>query len=82
MVTMHVNNKNAGKPRVLAINALQAAYLLLLLQPSGLWLSLVTFNNDAKPPPKWLRGYPGLADWATRLVGSPHLSCKRDQIKP
>ena len=86
-------------------------HLLLLLQPSVLWLSIVTFNNDAKPPPKWilrefdvsrirprpgglphlerlhgkiwprLRGLPGLADRATRLGGSPHLSCKRDQIK-
>ena len=28
-----------------------------------------------------LRGLPGLADQATRLGGSPHLSCKRDQIK-
>ena len=86
-------------------------HLLLVLQPSVLWLSIVTFNNDAKPPPKWifrefdvsrirprlsglahleglhgkiwplLRGLPGLADRATRLGGSPHLSCKRDQIK-
>ena len=28
-----------------------------------------------------LRGLPGLADRATRLDWSPHLSCKRDQIK-
>ena len=28
-----------------------------------------------------LRGLPSLADWATRLGGSPHLSCKCDQIK-
>ena len=28
-----------------------------------------------------LRGSPGLVDGATRLCGSPHLSCKRDQIK-
>ena len=28
-----------------------------------------------------LRGLPGLADRATHLEGSPHLSCKRDQIK-
>ena len=27
-------------------------YVLLLLQPSVLWLSIATFNNDAKPPPK------------------------------
>ena len=78
-----------------------------------LWLSIVTFNNDAKPPPKLilreldvsrirprLGGLPhletftwqnltpadrvtrsGMVDRATRLDGSPHLSCKRDQIK-
>ena len=28
-----------------------------------------------------LRGLPGLPDQATRLGWSPHLSCKRDQIK-
>ena len=28
--------------------------LLLLLQPSVQWLSIVNFNNDAKPPPKWI----------------------------
>ena len=28
-----------------------------------------------------LRGLPGVADRATHLEGSPHLSCKRDQIK-
>ena len=28
-----------------------------------------------------MKGLPGLADQATRLGGSPHLSCKRDQIK-
>ena len=29
-------------------------HLLLLLQPSVWWLSIVNFNNDAKPPPKWI----------------------------
>ena len=29
-------------------------HLLLLLQPSVLWFSIVTFNNDAKPLPKWI----------------------------
>ena len=100
MVAKHVNIKNVGKPRV----------LLLLLQPSVRWISIVTFNNDAKPPPRWilrefdvsrirsrLGGLPHLetltlqnltpagrvtrlADRATRLGGSPHLSCKRDQV--
>ena len=89
------------------------AHLLLLLQSSVLWLSIVTFNNYVKPPgakvnfawiwcitnptptslgyltlKRWhgkiwpqLRGLPGVADRATHLEGSPHLSCKRDQIK-
>ena len=86
-------------------------HVLLLLQPSVLWLSIATFNNDAKPPPKWIfrefdvswiqtparrvtppknvymakfdpgwEDLPGLADRATRLGGSTHLSCKRDQM--
>ena len=110
MVVKHVNKKYAGKSRVLA-KMLFNTHLLLLLQPSVLWLSIVSFNNDAKPPPKWilrefdvswirprlgglphlerlhgkiwprLRGLLGLAERATRLGGSPHLSCKRDQIK-
>ena len=97
LLAKHVNNKNTGKPRVLAINALLH--------------SLLTFNNDRKPPPKWilwefggsrirpqlgglptlkrlhgkiwprLGGLPSLADRATRLGGSPHLSCKCNQIK-
>ena len=29
-------------------------HLLLLLQPSVLRLSVVTFNDDAKSPPKWI----------------------------
>ena len=97
MVAKHVNKKNAGKPRVLAINALLHS-LLLLLKPSVMCLSIVTFNNDAKPPTKWilrefdvswirprLGGLPhletGLADQDTSLDGSPHLSRKRDQNK-
>ena len=27
---------------------------VFLLQPSVPWLSIVTFHNDAKPPPKWI----------------------------
>ena len=52
MVAKHVNKKHDGKPRVLAINAL---HLLLLLQPWVWWLSIVNFNNDAKPPPNFAR---------------------------
>ena len=29
-------------------------HLLLSLQASVLWLFIVTFNHDAKPPPKWI----------------------------
>ena len=29
-------------------------HFLLLLQPSGLWLSIVTFDDDAKLPLKWI----------------------------
>ena len=110
MVAKHVNNfmlANNVFWRLMLFNT----HLLLLLQPSVLWLSIVSFNNDSKPPPKWilrefdvsrigprlgglrhlerlhgkiwprLRGLPCLADRATRLGGSRHLSCKRDQIK-
>ena len=40
---MHVNKKNAGKPRFFVIDAL----------PHSL-AALPTFNNDAKLPPKWI----------------------------
>ena len=43
--------ENAGKPRFWWL-MLSYTHLMLLLQPSALWLSIVTFNNDAKPPPK------------------------------
>ena len=47
MVAKHINKKNAGKTGFLAINALRFyTHLLLLLRPSVLWLSIVTFNND------------------------------------
>ena len=48
-------------------------HLLLLLQPSVLWLSIVTFNNDAKPTPKWFLlefDVPRNRPW---LGGLPHL---------
>ena len=47
LVAKHVNKKNAGKTGFLAINALRFyTHLLLLLRPSVLLLSIVTFNND------------------------------------
>ena len=53
VVSKHVNKKNAGKPLFLWL-MLFYTQLLLLLQASVLWHSIVTFNNDAKPPPKWI----------------------------
>ena len=103
--------KNTGKPRVLVTIIALLHSLLLLLELSVLWLFIVTFDNDAKPLPKWilrkfdvsriqprlrglpplkrlhgkiwswLRELPSLVDQATRPGGSPHLSCKCDQIK-
>ena len=45
MVAKHVNKKNAGKPRVLAINA-------LLHSLAALAAIFSAVDNDAKPPPK------------------------------
>ena len=52
MVAKHVNKKwltNHVFSRLMPFYS----YLLLLLQTTVLWLSIVTFN-DAKPPPKWI----------------------------
>ena len=49
MVAKHVNKKFAGKPRVLSINTLLHSLATLA---ATFRLSIVTFNNDAKPPPK------------------------------
>ena len=47
-------------------------HLLLLLQPSVLWLSIVTFNNDAKLLPKWiLREFSIANPSSTRRVTPP-----------
>ena len=48
-------------------------HLLLLLQPSMLWLSIVTFNNDAKRPPKWILREFDVSRVGPRLGGLPHL---------
>ena len=42
MVAKHVNKKNAGKPRLRSIAALAAIFSVVV--------SIVTFNNDVKPP--------------------------------
>ena len=47
----HVNNKELAN-HVFWRFMLFYTYLLLLLQASVLWLSIITFNNDAKQPPK------------------------------
>ena len=48
-------------------------HLLLLLQPSVLWLSIVTINNDAKPPPKWILREFDVSRIRPRPGGLPHL---------
>ena len=53
MVAKDVNKKNAGKPSFWWL-MLFYTDLMLLLQPSVLWLSIVIFNNDAKLWPKWI----------------------------
>ena len=80
MVAKHVNKKNAGKPRVWRL-MLFYTHVLLLLQPSVLWLSIATFNNDAKPPPKWILLEFDVFRIRRRLGGLPYISCKRDPSK-
>ena len=46
-------------------------HLLLLLQPSVQWLSIVNFNNDAKPPPKWILREFDVSRIRPRPGGSP-----------
>ena len=53
MVAKHVNKKYAGKPSFWWLMLLYTD-LLLLLPPSVLCLSIVTFDNDAKLRPKWI----------------------------
>ena len=71
--------------------------LLLLLQPSVQWLSIVNFNNDAKPPSKWILREFDVSRIRPRPGELPHLetftwqnltpaervarSGRRDQIK-
>ena len=48
-------------------------HVRLLLHPSVLWLSIVTFNNDAKPPPEWILRQFDVFRIRPRLGGLPHL---------
>ena len=50
-----------------------STHSLLLLQPSVLWLSIVTFNNDAKPPPKRILRQFDVLRIRPRLSGLLHL---------
>ena len=48
-------------------------HVLLLLQTSMLWLSIATFNNDAKPPPKRILREFDVFRILPRLGGLPHI---------
>ena len=50
MVGKHVNKKNAGKPRVLAISALLLSLAALTTSFSA--VAFYCYLYDAKPPPK------------------------------
>ena len=50
MVAKHVNKKNAGKPRVLAINALLHSLAALTVTFSA--VAFYCYLYDAKPPSK------------------------------
>ena len=74
MVTKHVKKKNAGKPRTMFWwLILFYTHLQLLLKPSELWLSIATFNNHEKPPPKWILREFDVSRIRPRLGGLPHL---------
>ena len=71
--------------------------IIMWNHPAPKWILCEFDVSRINPPPtslgyltlkhwhgkRWpqLRGLPGVADRATHLEGSPHLSCKRDQIK-
>ena len=57
-------------------------HLLLLLQPSVLWLSIVSFKNDAKLPPKWILLEFDVSRRGPRLGRLPHLERLHGKIWP
>ena len=74
MVTKHVKKKNAGKPRTMFWwLMLFYTHLRLLLKPSELWLSIATFNNHEKPPPKWILREFDVSRIRPQLWGLPYL---------
>ena len=48
-------------------------HMLLLLHPSVLWRSIITFSNDAKPLPKWILREFDVSRIGPRLGGLPYL---------
>ena len=71
MVAKHVNKKNAGNHVVWWLMHFYT-HLLLLVQPSVQWLSIVNFNNDAKSPPRWILGEFDVSRIRPRPGGLPH----------
>ena len=57
-------------------------HLLLLLQPSVLWLSIVSVNNDANLPPKSILREFDVSRIGHRLGGLPHLERLYGKISP
>ena len=80
MVAKHVNKKFAGNPVFWRL-ILSYTHLLLLLQPSVLWLSIATFNNDAKPPSKSTLREFDVSRIGPRLGGLPHLERLHGKIE-
>ena len=54
MVAKHVNKKKCRQITCFGDLMHFYTHLMLLLQPSVQWRSIVNFNNDAKPLPKWI----------------------------
>ena len=56
--------------------------LLLLLQPPVLWLSIVTFNNDAKLPAKWILREFSIANATPARRVTPHWNVYMAKFDP
>ena len=83
MVTKHVKKKNAGKPRTMFWwLMLFYTHLRLLLKPSELWLSIATFNNHEKPPPKWILREFDVSRIRPQLWGLPYLERVTRFVRP
>ena len=83
MVTKHVNKKNAVKPHTMFWwLMLFYTHLRLLLKPSELWLSIATFNNHEKPPPKWILCEFDVSRIRPQLWGLPYLERVTRFVRP